>query len=78
MNKKIASKEFIETEIVKLKNIWVNTPDFYELMSERMVYHLFTEEEVRYAIYMATEDSNRDYLRIAHIIQPVLNRRDKK
>lgn len=78
MNRNIASKGFIAKELTKLRNIWNNTPAFYDLMAERMMYHSYTEEEVQYAVYVATEDPNRDYLRIAHIIQPVLDRRENK
>ena len=75
MRNKIASKEFIENETAKLKETWKYPSDFYSLMIERMSHHSFTEEEVQYDVYVATEDPNRDYLRIAHIIQPVLDRR---
>ena len=74
MNNKIASKGFIEAWLKDLKVAFPHSNDFWDLLSERILSHNYTEKEVIRSVY-STIDTHKGCLNIADIIQPILENR---
>lgn len=76
MDKKIASKEFIENEILYLVTVFPKNGDkFWILLIKRLQAHSCTEQEVINAVYSTVDFINKEFLTIADIIQPILENR---
>lgn len=76
MNKKIATKEFIENEILDLIIAFPNNGEkFWALLIRRIQNNCFTEQEVVKAFSIAIDMLNKEPLYIADIIQPILEAR---
>ncbi len=77
MNKKIATKEFIENEILDLIIAFTKNGDsFWSLLIKRLQVHNCTEHEVSNAVVSTIDNLNKE-LFIADIIQPILEKRMK-
>lgn len=75
MNKKIASKGFIGSEILDLIIAFAKNDDsFWSLLIKRLLVHNCTEYEISNAVESTIDNLNKK-LFIADIIQPILAKR---
>lgn len=77
MNKKTATKEFIENEILDLIIAFAKNDDsFWSLLIKRLLVYNCTEFEVSNAVESTIDNLNKDFF-IADVIQPILEKRMK-
>ncbi|SBW05623.1 hypothetical protein [uncultured Dysgonomonas sp.] len=77
MDKKIASKEFIEGWLTYLAIAFPkNEENFWGLLAERLQCYGCSELEVSKAVYSIIDYTNKEFLTIAEILQPILIARE--
>lgn len=76
MNKNIASKGFIGSEILDLVTAFPKNGDkFWALLVKRLQAYDCTEQEIINAVDSTIDSINKDLLTVADIIQPILEAR---
>lgn len=77
MNKNIATKEFIGSKINYLAIAFPRHEyDFWKLLTERLQSYGCSEQEINKAVYSIIDYTNKEFLTIAEILQPILIARE--
>lgn len=77
MNKKIATKEFIEEKVLDLvKTFPLNGDLFWTILIQRLLHYKCTNKEVVESVDYVIDFISKEYLTVADVIQPILHNRN--